>query len=122
MPKTGIRDSQAYIAGLINAQVEQGVPASHIFLAGFSQGAADIAHWLKVSTNWRGLSLSSFALTGKIVQKLLKRNYRPPFLWRTACMTCCCHAYLVKAVKEYWNHWVYQWSGTVIPSTTVFQR
>jgi phospholipase/carboxylesterase len=36
----GIRDSQAKIKALIQHQIQQGIEARHIFLGGFSQGAA----------------------------------------------------------------------------------
>ncbi|MEP6881914.1 MAG: dienelactone hydrolase family protein [Dokdonella sp.] len=38
--EAGIRDSIAHLEALIAREVERGIPASRIFLAGFSQGAA----------------------------------------------------------------------------------
>lgn len=38
--ETGMRKSQAQIVQLIDSQIASGIPAAHIFLAGFSQGGA----------------------------------------------------------------------------------
>jgi phospholipase/carboxylesterase len=38
--EAGLRDSQSIVEGLVAAQVAQGIPASRIVLAGFSQGCA----------------------------------------------------------------------------------
>lgn len=42
--EAGIRNSQMSVIALIEEQVQQGIPASHIFLVGFSQGAAMALH------------------------------------------------------------------------------
>lgn len=40
----GIRDSEARVASLIEAELERGIPAQQIILAGFSQGGAIALH------------------------------------------------------------------------------
>lgn len=40
----GIRASQAAVEALIAREIERGIPANHIFLAGFSQGGAIALH------------------------------------------------------------------------------
>ena len=42
--EAGIRDSGAAVDALIEAQIARGIPAQHIFLAGFSQGGAIALH------------------------------------------------------------------------------
>ncbi|HSH55000.1 MAG TPA: alpha/beta fold hydrolase [Methylotenera sp.] len=42
--ETGIRTSQEYINTLINIEIERGIPAERIVLAGFSQGGAIALH------------------------------------------------------------------------------
>lgn len=42
--KTGIRESQAYIESLIQREIDRGIPAKRIVLAGFSQGGAIALH------------------------------------------------------------------------------
>jgi len=42
--ETGIRESQAYIESLIQREIDRGIPAKRIVLAGFSQGGAIALH------------------------------------------------------------------------------
>lgn len=42
--ETGIHDSQAYIESLIQREIDRGIPARRIVLAGFSQGGAIALH------------------------------------------------------------------------------
>ena len=60
--EAGIRDSGAAVDALIEAQIARGIPAQHIFLAGFSQGGAIALHTaLRRKTPLAGvLALSSY--------------------------------------------------------------
>ena len=60
--EAGIRESGKILEGLVEREIERGVPASHIVLAGFSQGGAIAAHTaLRYPTALAGLmALSTY--------------------------------------------------------------
>lgn len=79
--EASVRDSQAYIAGLIDAQVQQGIPASQVFLAGFSQGAAMALHTgLRYPQALAGIiALSSFLpLREKLATEIVEAQLQTP--------------------------------------------
>lgn len=79
--ESGIRASQEYINSLINIEIERGIPAKRIVLAGFSQGGAIALHTaLRYPQRLAGvLALSTYLpLKSKLVDEAHSANADTP--------------------------------------------
>lgn len=79
--EAGIRESQALITGLIEEQVQQGILPAHIFLVGFSQGAAMALHTgLRYPTPLAGIiALSAYLpLRDKLRSEIVEAQLQTP--------------------------------------------
>ncbi len=112
--ETGIRESQAYIESLIQREIDRGIPAKRIVLAGFSQGGAIALHTaLRHRQPLAGiLALSTYLpLKASLAKEKSKANQHIPIFMAhgtfdgVICLDTCRVSFEVLQAQHYMINW-----------------
>jgi len=116
----GIRDSEDYMRRLIQQELDQGIPASRIILAGFSQGGAIVLHTaLRYPSRLAGvLALSTYLpLHEKLPAELHASNHDIPVWMAHGTTDDVVHVSLGEESRDYLANLGYHvdWNAYLMP-------